>query len=119
MHRRSPSRLVGAGLAMPALLVAAAPAAADSGSQPPARGAAIGQVIGATLGMTLVTAALLALVAGHRSGRIRFLGRWADATGRFTGVAPWAGLPTMMLLAGSLLIAVFGMYWDISIHLDN
>src|ERR687888_2649798 len=92
---------------------------ASSGSTPPAGGAAIGQVIGATLGMTVVTGALLALVAGHRSGRIRFLGRWADATGRFTGVAPWAGLPTMMLLAGSLLIAVFGMYWDISIHLDN
>src|SRR5947199_4709997 len=95
------------------------PLLASSASTPPARGAAIGQVIGATLGMTVVTAALLALVAGHRSGRIKFLGRWADATGDFTGVAPWAGLPTMMLLAGSLLTAVFGMYWDISIHLDN
>src|SRR3954452_8257461 len=92
---------------------------AASSSTPPARGAAIGQVIGATLGMTVVTGALLALLAGHRNGRIKFLGRWANATGDLTGVAPWAGLPTMMLLAGSLLTAVFGMYWDISIHLNN
>src|SRR2546421_4116108 len=92
---------------------------ASAASTPPARGAAIGQVIGATLGMTVVTAALLALVAGHRSGRVRFLGRAADAAGELTGVAPWSALPVLLLLGGSLLTAVFGMYWDISIHLDN
>src|SRR5919198_1316025 len=95
MHRRSPSRLVGAGLAMPALLV------------------------GAALGMTIVTAGLLALVAGHRTGRIRFLGRSADAAGRASGVTGWSALPSILLLAVSLLTAVFGMYWDISIHVDN
>ena len=119
MYRRSLDRLVGVGSAVGALLVAAAPAAAASGSQPPARGAAIGQVIGATLGMTIVTAGLLALVAGHRTGRIRFLGRTADAAGRATGVTGWSALPSILLLAVSLLTALFGMYWDISIHLDN
>src|SRR3954470_5584865 len=93
--------------------------AASSASQPPAQGAAIGQVIAATLGMTLVTAGLLALVNGHRSGRISFLGRAAREAGRATGVAPWSALPTLLLLAGSLLTAVFGMYWDISIHLNE
>jgi hypothetical protein len=112
-------RLLGPAAAVPAALVGAAPAAAASGSAPPARGAAIGQVIGATLGMTIVTAGLLALIAGHRSGRIRFLGRAADALGRATGVTGWSALPTMLLLDVSLLTAVFGMYWDISIHLDN
>jgi hypothetical protein len=105
--------------AAPVVLLSAAPAAAVSGSAPPARGAAIGQVVGATLGMTVVTAALLALVAGHRSGRIRFLGRAAEAAGRATGVTGWSALPSLLLLAVSLLTAVFGMYWDISIHLDN
>ncbi len=76
-------------------------------------------MIGATLGMTIVTAGLLALVAGHRSGRIRFLGRAADAIGRNAGVPGWSALPTELLLDVSLLTAVFGMYWDISIHLDN
>jgi hypothetical protein len=119
MHRRSLGRLVGSAAAVPAVLVAAAPAAAAAGSQPPAGGAAIGQVIGATLGMTVVTAGLLALVAGHRSGRIKFVGRAADAVGRATGVTGWSALPTMLLLDVSLLTALFGMYWDISIHLDN
>ena len=119
MQRRSLGRLVGVFSALPALLAAAAPAAAASGGQPPARGAAIGQVIGATLGMTIVTAGLLALVAGHRSGRIRFLGRAADALGRNAGVPGWSALPTVLLLDVSLLTALFGMYWDISIHLDN
>src|SRR3954471_16297103 len=95
------------------------PLLASSASTPPARGAAIGQVIGATLGMTVITAGVLALIAGHRSGRVKFLGRWADASGRLTGVASWSALPTMLLIGGSLLTAVFGMYWDISIHLDN
>jgi hypothetical protein len=93
--------------------------AADPASSPPARGAAIGQVIGATVGMSIVMAGLLALIAGHRSGRIRFLGRTADALGRAAGVPGWSALPTQMLLGVSLLIALFGMYWDISIHLDN
>src|SRR3954452_21610779 len=119
MHRRSLGRLVGVVSALPALLVAAAPAVAASDGQPPARGAAIGQVIGATLGMTVVSAGLLALIAGHRSGRIRFLGRAADAVGRNAGVPGWSALPTELLLDVSLLTAVFGMYWDISIHLDN
>ena len=30
----------------------------------------------------------------------------------------WAALPSM-LLGVSLLIAVLGMYWDISLHIDN
>src|SRR3954451_725684 len=92
---------------------------ASSSSQPPAQGAAIGQVIGATVGMTIVTGLLLALILGHRSGRVKFLGRGADRAAELNGIAPWAALPIMLLLAGSLLTAVFGMYWDISIHLDN
>jgi hypothetical protein len=95
------------------LLVAAVPAAADSGSTPPAGGSAIGQVIGATLGAGVVTAALLALVAGHRSGRVRVLARVAGACSRATGLAEWAALPILLLVGVSLLVAVFGMYGNL------
>jgi hypothetical protein len=85
---------------------------------PPAGGSAIGQVIGATLGAMVATAALMWVIAAHRGGRIRWLGRLADASERQTGLPGWAAVPELVLGA-SLLIAVFGMYWDISIHLDR
>jgi len=87
--------------------------------QPPAQGAAIGEVIGATVGMTVITGGLFGLVAAHRTGRVSFLGRAADTAGRALGVAGWSALPILLLLCTSLLTAVFGMYWDISIHLDE
>ena len=45
---------------------------------PPAGGAAIGQVVIATAAATIVTAALLYLGLGHRSGRVQILQRLAD-----------------------------------------
>ena len=35
-----------------------------------------------------------------------------------TGLASWAALPSI-IAAVSLLIAVLGMYWDISLHIDD
>jgi hypothetical protein len=84
----------------------------------PAGGAAIGQVIGASAAAMLATAALLYLGYAHRTGRTDLLRRVADFAGRNTGLAPWAAVPTL-LAAGSLLVAVLGMYWDISLHIDN
>ncbi len=120
MRPRLLGRVCGAAvLAVLLSVIAAAPAAADAGSEPPAGGGAIDQVIGATLGMGVITAALLALIAGHRSGRVRFLGGAARWCSRAFGLAAWSALPIVLLVAVSLLIAVFGMYWDISLHLDN
>src|SRR5436190_9425182 len=84
----------------------------------PAAGAEIGQVIIATVGGLALSFGMLALVFGHRSGRLTIVGRAADLAERESGVAGWAALPGA-LLGGALLIAVFGMYWDISLHLDN
>ena len=87
-------------------------------AQPPAGGAALDQVAGATAAATLATVALLWLFTAHRAGRVRWLSRltgWAETQ---TGVPGWAALPGLTLGA-SLLTAVFGMYWDISIHIDN
>src|SRR5947208_1184434 len=84
----------------------------------PAGGAAIGQVIGATAGAAVATSARTGLLAAHRTGRTQVLTRLAALAERHTGLAGWAALPSL-LLQNSLLIAVFGMYWDISIHVDK
>ncbi|MEA2133028.1 MAG: hypothetical protein QOC68_937 [Solirubrobacteraceae bacterium] len=84
---------------------------------PPAGGGAIGQVIGGTIGSLIITAAMFYLVFGHRSGRVKVLQRLGAYSERVSGLPPWAALP-LGVLSGSLLIAVFGMYWDISCHLD-
>ncbi len=83
----------------------------------PAGGAAIGQVIGATAAAAVLTAALVALGAGHRSGRIAVLGRLARFASAVSGLPGWAALPSG-IAGGSLLLALFGMYWDISLHID-
>jgi hypothetical protein len=84
----------------------------------PAGGAALGEAIGATLGATVATALVAWLISGHRSGRIAWVGRAGSWTARVGGLPAWAALPSL-LLSGSLLVAVLGMYWDISLHIDN
>ncbi len=91
--------------------------AAATGSEP-AGGAAVGQIAIATAMATLVTVALLWLCQGHRSGKVRWLGAAADVAGRVSGLPRWAALPTF-LGGASLFVALFGMYWDISLHIDE
>jgi hypothetical protein len=87
-------------------------------STPPAGGAAIEQVIIATAGAMIATAALLVLGIGHRTGRVALLGWAADRAARVSGLPAWAALPAGMT-AGALVIALFGMLWDISLHIDD
>jgi hypothetical protein len=82
----------------------------------PAGGAAIGEIVLATGMATVVTIALLVLGMGHRSGRVAVLGRLAAFSERVSGLPGWAALPAG-LATGSLLTAVFGMYWDIALHI--
>ena len=84
----------------------------------PAGGAEVTQVIIATAGATVATAVLLWLIAGHRSGRVGFLGWGSGLAARIGGLPPWAALP-LFLAAISLVTALFGMYWDISLHIDD
>src|ERR1700710_1490706 len=85
---------------------------------PPAGGAELGQVVIASLAATLVTIGLLYLGFGHRSGRVKLLERWAARAGRLAGIPGWAALPSAIATI-SLTTALFGMYWDISLHIDN
>ncbi len=85
---------------------------------PPSGGAATGETIIATAGALVITGTMFAIVIGHRSGRIKFVQRLAEFAERSSGIPGWASLP-IAFVTGALLIAVFGMYWDISIHLDK
>jgi hypothetical protein len=84
----------------------------------PAAGAALDEVFIATGGAIVATALLLYLGWAHRTGRNDFLKRVAAFAARDTGFAPWAALPSL-LAAGSLIVALLGMYWDISLHIDD
>jgi hypothetical protein len=85
---------------------------------PPAGGAEIAQVAIATGAASIVTCALLFLGLGHRSGRTRILQRLSDFSERLSGFPGWVAFPSAIATV-SLLTAVVGMYWDISIHIDN
>jgi hypothetical protein len=85
---------------------------------PPAGGAELGQIVIATVAATIVTCALLYLGLGHRSGRVTILQRLADRSERVSGFPGWVAFPSGIATV-SLLTAVFGMYWDISLHIDN
>jgi hypothetical protein len=110
--------MITAGTTVLGTLVAAGPAYAQSTGKEPAGGAAIGEAIGATAGAVVATALVILLISRHRAGRTDMLhrfGRWGE---RHTGLPAWASVPSM-LLGVSLLVAVLGMYWDISLHIDN
>lgn len=85
---------------------------------PPAGGADIAQIVIATTAATIVTCALLFLGLGHRTGRVRILQRLADRGERLSGMPGWVAFPSAVA-STSLLTALFGMYWDISLHIDN
>ncbi|MCU1587228.1 MAG: conserved rane protein of unknown function [Frankiales bacterium] len=81
-------------------------------------GAALDQVILASALGGGMTALLVAVVWAHRTRRTTLLVRVGDALGKPTGVLGWVALPTL-LCTGSLLTALFGMYWDISLHIGH
>ena len=84
----------------------------------PAGGAATADIVIATLGATILTTLLLALGMGHWSGRVKVLGRLAAWTERKSGLPGWAALPGA-ISSVALLVALLGMYWDISLHIDQ
>ncbi|HXR29708.1 MAG TPA: hypothetical protein VN752_01035 [Solirubrobacterales bacterium] len=83
----------------------------------PAGGAALSEVAGASLAAVLLTALLLYVGFAYRAGRVvwlRRLGAWAEG---FSGYPRWVAIPSAFG-TGSLIVALFGMYWDISLHID-
>jgi hypothetical protein len=87
-------------------------------SNPPAGGAATSDVIYATAGAMVVTVLLMGPILLYKQGRFPLIGKLAATAEKVTGLPGWAALPGTFL-AVTLLIAVFGMYWDISLHIDH
>src|SRR3954447_9347507 len=86
----------------------------------PAGGAAIDQVAIATGMAGIATAILMFGILGYRKhpGKDTPLRRLSAFSERVTGLPGWAALP-LGVGGGSLLIALLGMYWDISLHIDQ
>ena len=84
----------------------------------PARGFPPSQVIPATIVAIAITVAVALGALRYRQGRFAWLERVADGAERSTGLPKWAALPIGMTTV-SLLIAVFGFYWDVSWHIDK
>src|SRR4051794_41858532 len=77
---------------------------------PPAGGAEIGQIAIATVAATIVTAALLYLGFGHRSGRTQVLQRLADHGEKASGFPGWVVFPSAVATV-SLLTAGVRVDW--------
>lgn len=82
----------------------------------PAGGAALDQVAIATAAAGFVTVVLLWLGMGHRSGKVALLGRLGRYSERVSGLPAWAAIPSGLIVV-SLITALFGMLWDISLHI--
>ena len=66
----------------------------------------------------LLTALVLAVGLGHRSGRVKIIGRAAALAEKVIPVPGWAALPVLLTLV-SLGVAAFGFFWDVATHIDN
>jgi hypothetical protein len=89
--------------------------ATDSG---PAGGAELTQIIEATLVFGIVLGGVAWYVRRQRSGKERGFTALAQRMADAVQFPVWASLP-LQALRLSLLVALFGMYWDISIHIDK
>src|SRR3954451_11680724 len=83
----------------------------------PARGFPPNQVIPASIVAVLLTSGVVYGAVRYRQGGFAALERVATAVERHSALPAWAALPSLVTSA-SLLIAVFGFYWDVAWHID-
>lgn len=81
-------------------------------------GTAIHEVIGLSVAAVIVTAVLLYIGYLHRNHKISWLTSLADWSGRRFKRPPWVALPVAMFTA-SIICALFGFIWDVSLHIGN
>jgi len=84
----------------------------------PAGGAELTEVVIATGGAIIATSMLFGIGFAHRAGRTDLLERLAAWAGRLGQLPRWVALPSALATA-SLITALLGMYWDISLHIDD
>jgi hypothetical protein len=84
----------------------------------PAGGAATQDIVLATGGALALTTLVVVTGVLYRSGQVRWLHRLAAYSERQWGVPAWVAL-SGEVASVSLLVALLGMYWDISLHIDQ
>ncbi len=84
----------------------------------PAGGAPTEDLIPATIVAVIALIALAMTAVAYRRGGARWLHAIGELSSKIGGLPTWAALP-LLASAASLLIAVFGFYWDVSTHIDN
>jgi hypothetical protein len=93
----------------------AGPAFAD---EAPAGGASAEELVISGIVATLFLVAMVTVVVARRLGRLAVLDRLGAVSERVSGLPGWAAVP--LLVAGvSLIVAVFGFYWDVATHIDH
>jgi len=81
----------------------------------PVGGAALDQVLWLSVAATAVTAVLLVIAWAHRTHRIEWFERLGERLGAQYGEPGWSTIPTMFV-ASSLIVALLGFMWDVSLH---
>ena len=84
----------------------------------PAGGAATQDIVLATGGAVVLTTLVVVTGVLYRSGNVAWLHRLAQFSERQWGVPAWVALPGE-IASVSLIVALLGMYWDISLHIDQ
>src|SRR3954449_11550813 len=84
----------------------------------PAGGAATQDIVLATGGALILTTFVIVLGVLYRSGKVGWLQKLADFSERQWGLPAWVAL-SGEIASISLLVALLGMYWDISLHIDK
>lgn len=85
----------------------------------PAGAASLDQIAIASGIAVVLTVALAAVVLLHRTGRLPALDRLmrrVDGSPYLGGITAWSSIPLLVAMV-SLITALFGMYWDISLHI--
>ncbi|WP_433657604.1 hypothetical protein ACQPW1_38500 [Nocardia sp. CA-128927] len=81
-------------------------------------GAALNQVIGLTAAAVLIAAGLFWLAYLHRTRRITWLKTAADRLGQWGNRPGWVALPIALFIT-TILTAMFGFIWDVSLHIGK
>jgi hypothetical protein len=83
----------------------------------PARGFPPSQVIPATIVFAVLVAVVAWASVRYRKGKAPRLQAAVDRLEQRTGLPAWVPVGVVMT-AASLLIAAFGFYWDVAVHID-
>ncbi|MEA2170063.1 MAG: hypothetical protein QOF76_3363, partial [Solirubrobacteraceae bacterium] len=85
----------------------------------PAGGSPLGQVMIASAATSVVLFVLITIGLRRRAGAaLAPLDAAERLAVRLTGLPGWSALP-VGIAAGALITAVFGLYWDVSLHMDK